>query len=201
MFIRIWKPWMVSDLLASDSLVIYLLLFLFIVLLLVLLAIYRRRNRQVRRLEEIFRSIAFDRIEQFIIPSAETGEIQIDYLLMTPEGFLIVDIKDVNGAVFGSDKMRDWTVISDDHRYTFSNPQHALYSRIAAVRQIVRHVPVIGCVLFLDNAEFTKNVPDLVSTLDSLLKKFGEKDIAVAKAKIEAFKPQWDLIKGKAEVV
>jgi hypothetical protein len=191
---------MVSDLLASDSLVIYLL-FLFIVLLLVLLAIYWYRKRQVDRLEKIFGSIAFDRIERFIIPSADTGDIQIDHLLMTPKGFLIIDTKDINGTVFGSDKMSDWTVISDDHRYTFSNPQHALYNRIAAVRQIVRHVPVIGCVLFLDNAKFTTDVPDLVSTLDRLFKEFGEKDMVVAKAKIEAFKPQWDLIKGKAKVI
>ena len=190
---------MVNDLLVSDSIAIYLLLFL--LLLLVLLFIYRRRNRQKRRLEKIFGSIAFDRIERFVIPSAETGEIQIDHLLLTPEGFLIVDIKDVNGAVFGSDKMRDWTVISDESRYTFSNPQHALYDRITAVCQIVRHVPVIGCILFLDNAEFTKDIPSSVSTLDGLLKKFGENDMAVAKAKIEAFKPQWDLIRGKAKAV
>ena len=60
---------------------------------------------------------------------------------------------------------------------------------------------MIGCILFLDNAEFTKDVPSLVSTLDGLLKKFGENDMAVAKAKIEAFKPQWELIIEKAQVV
>ncbi len=89
--------------------------------------------------------------------------------------------------MFGSDKMQDWTVISDNHRYTFTNPQHALYARIAAVRQIVRQVPVIGRVLFLDDAKFTKGVPGLVSTLDSLLKEFAEKDRTLAKVKVKAF--------------
>ncbi len=46
-----------------------------------------------------------------------------------------LEVKDIDGAVFGSDKMSDWTVIAAKRRYTFPNPQHALYDRIAAVRQ------------------------------------------------------------------
>ena len=61
----------------------------------------------------------------------------IDYLLLTTKGLLILEVKDVQGIVFGGDKMQDWTVINAERRYTFSNPQPALYDRIAAVRQIV----------------------------------------------------------------
>lgn len=188
-----------SDFLPVDSLGNYLLALLPVVLLLALLAVYQRRYRQARRLTKVLGAIAFDRIDGLIIPSADIGEIQIDHLLLTSEGLLIVDIKDVSGSVFGSDKMQDWTVISDDHRFTFANPQHGLYDRIAAVRQIVRQVPVIGRVLFLDGAEFTKGVPGLVCTLDSLLKEFAEKDRPVAKVKVKAFKPHWDLIRERAE--
>jgi len=188
-----------SDFLPVDSLGNYLLALLLVVLLLALLAVCQRRYRQARRLTKVLGAIAFDRIDGLIIPSADIGEIQIDHLLLTSEGLLIVDIKDVSGSVFGSDKMQDWTVISDDHRFTFANPQHGLYDRIAAVRQIVRQVPVIGRVLFLDGAEFTKGVPGLVCTLDSLLKEFAEKDRPVAKVKVKAFKPHWDLIRERAE--
>jgi hypothetical protein len=111
---------------------------------------------------------------------------------------LILHIKDVEGVVFGSDKMQDWTVISKDRRFTFSNPQPALYDRIAAVRQIVRQVPVEGRVLFLDGAEFTKGVPSMVCTLDELAEQFGEKDKAAAQRKIEAFKPHWELLQKNA---
>lgn len=187
-----------TDLLPIDSPEAYLLPLLLVVLLLVLLAVYQRRYRKARRLKKVLGAIAYDRIDELIIPSADEGEIQIDHLLLTAEGLLIVDIKDVNGAVFGSDRMQDWTVISDDRRFTFSNPQHALYDRIAAVRQIVRQVPVSGRILFLDGAEFKKGVPGLVCTLDSMLAEFSEKDRAVGKSKIEAFKPHWDLIRDKA---
>ena len=188
-----------SDFLPAASLGNYLLALLLVVLLLALLAVYQRRYRQARRLTKVLGAIAFDRIDGLIIPSADIGEIQIDHLLLTSEGLLIVDIKEVSGSVFGSDKMQDWTVISDDHRFTFANPQHGLYDRIAAVRQIVRQVPVTGRVLFLDGAEFTKGVPGLVCTLDSLLKEFDEKDRPVAKVKVKAFKPHWDLIRERAE--
>ncbi|MFQ6005922.1 MAG: nuclease-related domain-containing protein [Woeseia sp.] len=187
-----------SEFLAADIPGTYLLPLLLVVLLLALLAVYRRRNRKLRRLRKVFAAIGFDRIDGLLIPSADEGEIQIDHLLLTSEGLLIVDIKDVNGAVFGSDKMQDWTVISDDHRFTIANPQHALYDRIAAVRQIVRQVPVTGRILFLDDAEFTKGMPGLVCTLDSLFDEFSEKDGAVGKVKVEAFQPHWDLIRDAA---
>ena len=108
---------------------------------------------------------------------------------------VVVDIKDVQGNVFGSDKMDKWTVIADDKRFTFNNPQPALYDRIAAVRQIVRQVPVAGRVVFLDGATFTKGIPSLVCDLDDLQSEFGDWDANAAKVKIEAFMPHWEQIK------
>ena len=168
-----------------------------IILILAAWWIYRRR-RGGNRLQRILAEISHDRIDAMVIPNGDDGEIQIDHLLLTSQGLLIVDIKDVEGIVFGSDKMNEWTVISDERRYTFPNPQEALYDRVAAVRHIVRQVPVEGRILFLDGAEFTKGTPNLVSNLDELLAEFGEPDKAAAKFKIEAFKPHWDLVRKAA---
>ncbi len=164
---------------------------------LLLLAIWYlfRRFRGGDRLTQVLSEIGHDRIEHFLIPNGDEGEIQIDQLLLTSQGLLIIDIKDVSGTVFGSDKMQEWTVISNDRRFTFSNPQAALYDRVAAVRQIVRQVPVAGRILFLDGAEFTKGVPSLVADLDQLQREFGENDKAAAQVKVDAFKPHWDLIR------
>ncbi len=169
-----------------------------VAVILVLWLLYRRFFRRGTPLEKALAEIAFERIEGLVIPKADEGEIQIDQLVLTSKGLLIVEVKDVQGIVFGSDKMSDWTVIADDRRYTFSNPQPALYDRIAAVRQIVRQVPVEGRVVFLDGAEFTKGVPDLVTDLDGLVDEFGESDKSAAKYKIESFKPHWELIRKAA---
>lgn len=168
-----------------------------VVLLLAMWLVYRRYAAR-DRLRQVLNEIGYDRIDGLIVPDSNDGEIQIDYLLLTSQGLLILHIKDAQGAVFGSDKMQDWTVISEDRRYTFSNPQPALYDRVAAVRQIVRQVPVEGRVLFLDGAEFTKGTPSMVCGLDELLTEFDEKDKAAAQRKIEAFKPHWDLVRKHA---
>jgi hypothetical protein len=158
---------------------------------------YRRRVAR-DRLHQVLDEIGYDRIDGLVIPDGDDGEIQIDFLLLTSHGLLILHIKDVKGAVFGSDKMQDWTVISDDGRFTFLNPQPALYDRVAAVRQIVRQVPVEGRVLFTDGADFTKGTPSMVCGLDELLAEFGDSDKAAAKRKIDAFKPHWELIRKNA---
>ena len=173
----------------------YLLPLVILVVLLIVWLIYRRRAGRKRSLTNVLRQIGFERIDNLVIPNGDDGEIQIDHMLLTANGIVILHVKDVIGTVFGSDKMQDWTVISEDRRFTFANPQPALYDRIAAVRQIVREVPVAGRVVFLDHAEFTKGVPDLVCSLDDLLEEFGENDRTSAKVKVEAFRPHWERIR------
>ncbi len=168
-----------------------------IVVLLVIWLVVRRRASG-DRLARVLDDISYDRVDGILLPNGDEGEIQIDHLLLTARGLLIVDIKDVAGVVFGSDKMDQWTVISNERRFTFTNPQPALYDRIAAVRQIVRQVPVEGRLVFLDAAEFTKGVPEYVAGLDELQAEFGEPDKAAGKFKIEAFKPHWDLVRKAA---
>ena len=176
----------------------YVLPLLLIILLLIWLVVRGRKDRGMS-LAKVLDAIAFERIEHMVIPDGDEGEIQIDHLVLTAQGLLVIDVKDVTGAVFGSDKMQEWTVIAEDRRYTFGNPQAALYDRVAAVRQIVRQVPVAGRIVFLEGASFTKGVPGLVTTLDELLNEFGEEDKAAAKVKIEAFLPHWELIHEKAD--
>jgi hypothetical protein len=171
---------------------------LLVVIFLIGVWLFHRHRNKGDRLKRILGEIGHDRIDNILIPNGDEGEIQIDHLLLTAQGLLIVDIKDAVGTVFGSDKMTEWTVISNERRYTFANPQAALYDRIAAVRHIVRQVPVAGKILFLDGAEFTKGVPSMVSNLDELLEEFGEADQVAAKVKVDAFKPHWDLVRKAA---
>ena len=154
--------------------------------------VYRFVFARSRGLDRILDEIAFDRVDGMVVPNGDEGVIQIDHLLLTSQGLLIVHVKEAPGTVFGGDKLKDWTVMAADRRYTFANPQPALYDRIAAVRQIVRDVPVEGRILFLDGAEFAKGVPELVRTPEELHREFGDADKAAGKRKVEAFKPHWE---------
>jgi hypothetical protein len=74
----------------------------------------------------------------------------------------------VTGLIFGGDQMSDWTVMGRGHRYTFDNPQPALYDRIAAVKAIVGDAPVEGRLLFSNVGKFTKGMPKWVLMLDGI---------------------------------
>ena len=64
--------------------------------------------------------------------------------------------------------MSDWTVMGRGRRYTFDNPQPALYDRIAAVKALVGDFPVEGRLLFSNLGKFTKGMPKYVMMLDGI---------------------------------
>jgi hypothetical protein len=128
---------------------------------------YQRRARRkslLRRLERI----ASAAVHQVLVPDGMGGFIHIDHILLTPRGILVLDTRRVSGLVFGGDQMSDWTVMGRGHRYTFDNPQPALYDRIAAVKAIVGDVPVEGRLLFSNVGKFTKGIPKWVVMLDGI---------------------------------
>jgi len=128
---------------------------------------YRRRSRR-RSLLACLGRIAFAAAHQMLVPDGMGGFIHIDHLLLTPRGVLVLDTRRVPGLIFGGDQMSDWTVMGRGHRYTFDNPQPALYDRIAAVKAIVGDVPVEGRLLFSNVGKFTKGIPKWVLMLDGI---------------------------------
>ena len=71
--------------------------------------------------------------------------------------------------------MSDWTVIGR-RRFTFDNPQPALYDRIAAVKALVGEFPVEGRLLFSNLGKFTKGMPKYVMMLDGIEVEFPPVD-------------------------
>jgi hypothetical protein len=128
---------------------------------------YQRRSRRRALLTRLGR-IAFETAHQVLVPDGMGGFIHIDHLLLTPRGVLVLDTRRVAGLIFGGDQMSDWTVMGRGRRYTFDNPQPALYDRIAAVKALVGEVPVEGRLLFSNVGKFTKGFPKWVLMLDGI---------------------------------
>jgi Nuclease-related domain len=128
---------------------------------------YRRRARRKSLLARLER-VASAAAHQVLVPDGMGGFIHIDHILLTPRGVLVLDTRRVAGLIFGGDQMSDWTVMGRGHRYTFDNPQPALYDRIAAVKAIVGEVPVEGRLLFSNVGKFTKGIPKWVVMLDGI---------------------------------
>ena len=128
---------------------------------------YRRRARRRSLLARLER-IALESAHQVLVPDGMGGFIHIDHLLLTPRGILVLDTRRIAGLIFGGDQMSDWTVMGRGRRYTFDNPQPALYDRIAAVKALVGDVPVEGRLLFSNVGKFTKGIPKWVLMLNGI---------------------------------
>jgi hypothetical protein len=135
---------------------------------------YQRRARRKSLLTRLDR-VAYEAAHQILVPDGMGGFIHIDHLLLTPRGVLILDTRRVGGLIFGGDQMSDWTVIGR-RRFTFDNPQPALYDRIAAVKALVGEFPVEGRLLFSNIGKFTKGMPKYVMMLDGIEVEFPPVD-------------------------
>lgn len=128
---------------------------------------YQRRGRRRALLARLDR-VAYDSAHQVLVPDGMGGFIHIDHLLLTPRGLLVLDTRRVAGLIFGGDQMSDWTVMGR-RRFTFDNPQPALYDRLAAIRAVVGDdIAVEGRLLFSNVGKFTKGIPKHVLMLDGV---------------------------------
>jgi hypothetical protein len=71
-----------------------------------------------------------------LVPDGMGAGFHVDYLLLTARGVVVIDLRDVRGNIFDGDQIAEWTVMDGAQRFTFTNPQGALYDRIAAVKAI-----------------------------------------------------------------
>lgn len=156
----------------------------------------RRRGPPLRRALE---AVAIDRLQNVLAPDGMGGQIQIEHLLLTGNGLVVLDVKEFEGTIFASDRMEEWTVIGKAGRFTFPNPLGRLYDRVAALKQLVRDVPVSGFVLFGPGADFSKGRPKDIVLPAELMQRFGKPERADLERLLEAFAPHWDRVKAAVE--
>ena len=113
-----------------------------------------------------------DHLVDMLVPDGMGGGYHVDFLLLTTRGILVVDLRDVQGNIFGGDQMADWTVMDGPRRFTFTNPQSSLYDRIAAVKALAGEVPVEGRIVFTRKGKFPKGLPKWTLMVDSLRAEF-----------------------------
>ncbi len=160
--------------------------------------IRRRRFDIERQIRRTIAAISTEMLRDVVIPDGTGGQIHLDFLLLTRNGLLVLDLKDVPGSIFGSNRMEEWTVIDGSHRFTFPNPQGALYDRVAAVKALAQDVPVDGRVVFSPRGEFAKGIPDKVTTLPELAETYHKPSREETRAVMDAFYPHWEKVRRAA---
>jgi len=154
---------------------------------------HRRRLRQARTLAVT--SCGFDHLRDVLVPDGQGGVLHVDFLLLTVRGVVVIDLRDVAGNIFGGDQMNAWTVMNGSQRYTFVNPQTALYDRIAAVRALAQDLPVEGRIVFTSQGRFPKGLPRHTLSLESLSAEFPVADRQAMAELLERWTPFWETLK------
>ncbi len=155
---------------------------------------WRRRSSYPQKLSRVVKKISRESLSDVVVPDGLDGEIQIEKLLLTNKGLLVLDVKEIRGRFYGSDNMDEWTVINNSQRFTFTNPAGPLRERVIAIKTLLEDVPVLGRVVILGDVELSKGMPQCVVNLEQLLEEFGSDD-KNARTSIDAYYPHWDKLR------
>jgi hypothetical protein len=129
------------------------------------LLVWLRVTAVRREMDSTLRTIADRLIRDVVVPDGIGGFVPVDALLLRDRKLYVLDIRDVEGAVFGSEKMDIWTAMGRQ-RYQFNNPIRPMHDRVAAVRYLVPGVEVLPRILFTSRGHFPKGRPDGVQLLE-----------------------------------
>lgn len=150
-----------------------------------------RRRRERRVLHETIIATSVEYLRDVLVSDGMEGSMHVDYLLLTSRGVVVVDLRDVKGNIFGGDQMTEWTVMNGPTRLTFPNPQHALYDRVASVKQLAGELPVEGRVLFTRSGRFPKGLPRWTLMVDSLAAEFPPPDSEASMGWVDSYREDW----------
>jgi len=154
-----------------------------------------RRRRARKALQLAVTAVGADHLIDALVPDGMGTGFHVDFLLLSAHGILIIDLREVQGNIFGGDQMAEWTVMDGARRFTFVNPQSGLYDRIAAVKAIAGEVPVEGRVVFTPQGRFPKGLPKWTLMLDSLAAAFPPLDSDVRDAALAQYREGWERVR------
>lgn len=164
-----------------------------VVLLIALVALrWRRKGSDIAG---ALQAVTVERMQDVLVPNGMGGHIHVEYLILTARGILVIDVKQVEGVVFASDRMNEWAVMGKQGRFAFPNPQSTLYDRVAAIRQLIRDVQVKGFVLFPNTADFSKGRPKDVLLARELAEQYKQPERGAIEKLGLAFAPHWERIR------
>lgn len=86
---------------------------------------------------------------------------QIDHVVVSPYGVFVLEIKHMQGWIYGTENQRLWTQTIYRHRSQFQNPLHQNWRHIKALEEVLQ-LPVqhlYSVVVFTGDCEFKTAVP------------------------------------------
>ena len=104
------------------------------------------------------------------LPTAD-GSTQIDHLIFSPYGLFVLETKNYQGWIFGSERQSQWTQQIFKKRSRFQNPLRQNYKHTKAIQELLGVVPehVHSVIAFVGDCEFKTEMPPQVTRGDGFV--------------------------------
>jgi hypothetical protein len=141
-----------------------------------------------RELDDVLCDETFSFLHDLTLPDYD-GTCQIDHVLVSPFGVFVIETKNYNGWIFGSERNRMWTHTFHRKKYQFQNPLHQNYNHVKTVQALtrLRSDQIHSLVVFTGRGEFKTPIPSNVIKVQDLRRYFfARSDVRLAPAEIES---------------
>jgi len=126
------------------------------------------RVRAYIRLQQMIRKLGNDWLRDVYIPATLDGHLYIEYLLLTPNGLLLLHVKPYYGNIFAGEQIEFWTQVIGHKSFKFINPIHQLQVDMGELRSLLPKTAIQGQVLFTTGSRFPKGKPENVLRIDEI---------------------------------
>lgn len=139
-----------------------------------------RKSKHQRHTRKVVESLGVKYLHDVVLPDGVDGLVFIDYLLLVPTGFVVLDTQYSSGHLFGGETVDQWSQVINNRTYKFNNPLYANQTACQAVQWNLQHNiesanpsadrqwQVHGWVAFSNAGNFPKGIPAQVSMIDEL---------------------------------
>ena len=113
-------------------------------------------------------SSVYRRYHDVTLPTAG-GTTQIDHMFVSEFGVFVVETKNMNGWIYGTEKDRKWIqVFPGGQKYRFQNPLRQNYGHVRAIEDALAEMGlakgvVKSIVVFVGEAELKRDLPENVT--------------------------------------
>lgn len=140
-------------------------------LALIALAVFFRRKKHSanKKIDLALKPYSHAELHNVVFPDGVGGLIDIERIVLTEQGVLIIETYPISGNLFGADKIEKWSQILNGKSFKFTNPLYRIQMLRQAIQVIAPNTPIFYRVIFTANDSFfPKGKPDAVSTLLTL---------------------------------
>lgn len=137
------------------------------------------KSKHQRHINKVLESLGLKYLHDVVLPDGIDGMVFIDYLLLVPDGVVVLDINFSEGHLFGGSSVDQWTQVINNKTYKFRNPLYDNQTNCQAVLWNIENIlgenttdknqwNAHGWIAFSNAGNFPKGIPDQVSMIDNL---------------------------------